>query len=229
MLLYLPLWFYPSAGWSYLLFSLCYGHFVLWYLAGLLLAGSLLFALKTQALSSLLMAAIGLYGLGYTLQQLGNLHLFSGQIDRLLNWGPSTRNFLLASFPMLSIGYWLKHSQWAQRWRPSLPLLLAAVLLVLLESDLNYRWISHSEPVEFLLSILLAAPLIFIYVNQLNLQGRSKQLAQLSTAMFLVHPIGMHLYQQMALPLPRVGFVLLFSVLASALLLRLNQNIKYLL
>ncbi len=230
-LLYAPIWWSGYAFYNWL--SLFYGYFVLWYLVGVLLGGSLLYMLRKCPSTVLLSCALLLFLTGWAIQELGNLHVLSPVLDQRFNFAPWHRNFLLVSFPFLTLGFLLrKHREYIFAcFTVKLQYVLWALAAVLAESVLNYFWISKTEAVEQMLSLFVAAPLLFVYVLNQKIMGSSKELANLSTAIFLIHPLWIHLLKSHFIEQQTLlsFVVLLCSVLAGLVLVALNKKFKYLL
>lgn len=230
-LFYAPIWWTAYAFYNWL--NLLYGYFVLWYLVGVLLGGSLLYVLRKCHSGLLLACALLLFLGGWAIQELGNLHVLNPVLDRRFNFAPWHRNFLLVSFPFLTVGFLLrKHrEQITACFRVKLWHVVLAFTTVLMESIANYYWISKTEAVEQMLSLFVAAPLLFLYVLQQKIMGNNKELANLSTAIFFIHPLFIYLLknhfigQQTLLSF----MVLLCSILAGFVLVALNKKLKYVL
>lgn len=234
MLIYSPFWF----KFNNLINSVVvifFGYFVLWYLIGVLFSGTILYFLRNIRTNTLLFIALTLYVVGYCLQQLGNLHVFTGVVDKILNWHPISRNFIFDCFTFLTLGFLIKKLNIDLSYKPSFILVLISIIVVIFESRLNYIYISKSEPLDHILSMLFAAPLIFLYVKNLKIMGENKNLALFSTAIFLIHPLFILLYSfirdhgLLQIELPVEVFVITLSVISGFILVILNKKFKYIL
>lgn len=228
MIFYLPYWFNPNDLLRTLL-DIPIGYFVLWYLAGVIIGGSLLFFCRNMDSRYLLILAVFLYLVGYLLQQIGNLHVFTGIVDKLLNWYPISRNFLFNCFPLLAIGFVIKNKDLDLKINISLGMVLFSIFLVIWESYMNYRFISVDESLDHLLTILIVAPIIFIYVKNIKIMGNNKNLALFSTAIFLIHPFFINVQSILSIEISKALFVLISSLIAGWILVLLNKKLKYLL
>lgn len=228
MIFYIPFWFNSNDLFGTLL-NIPIGYFVLWYLSGVIIGGSLLFFCRNMDSKYLLILAVFLYLVGYLLQQIGNLHIFTGIVDKLLNWYPISRNFLFNCFPLLAIGFLIKKKGLDLKINISLGMVLFSIFLVILESYMNYRFISIDESLDHLFTILIVAPVIFIYVKNIKIMGNNKNLALFSTAIFLIHPFFMKVHSFFSIEISRVLFVLVLSLIAGLFLVLLNKKLKYLL
>ncbi|WP_238796786.1 acyltransferase family protein [Acinetobacter pittii] len=234
MIFYSPFWFKIN-NLSGTFINAFMGYFVLWYLIGVLFAGTLLYALRNLKTNVLLAFALCLYIMGYAIQQMGNLHLFSGFVDKILNWHPISRNFVFDCFPFLTFGFLIKKLNIDLRFKPSAGLVLFSIALVIIESRLNFIFISKNESLDHIIAMIFAAPIIFIYVKNLKIQGENKNLALFSTAIFLIHPFFMLLYSFMVahglllIEIPKILFVLSLSLISGVILVLLNKRFKYIL
>ncbi|MGQ1316521.1 acyltransferase family protein [Acinetobacter baumannii] len=234
MLIYSPFWFKINNLINSVV-VIFFGYFVLWYLIGVLFSGTILYFLRNIRANTLLFIALTLYVVGYCLQQLGNLHVFTGVVDKILNWHPISRNFIFDCFTFLTLGFLIKKLNFDLKYKPSLILVLISILMVILESRLNYIYISKSEPLDHILSMLLAAPIIFLYVKNLKIMGENKNLALFSTAIFLIHPLFILVYRAIdgTRFMPKFMtieiFVILFSIISAFVLLKINRKLKYIL
>jgi hypothetical protein len=231
MVFYLPVWWAADA--SYKLSVIYNGYFVLWYIIGVLLGGSLLYLLRNIGEKNLFATAAVLFALGTLIQQIGNLHLLDGYLDWKFNRYTTHRNFLLVSFPFLALGFLLNKLDGAvfrnMEIKPRHICLLTG--LVLAESLLNYFFVSKTESLDQMFSLFFAAPVIFWYALNRKIIGESKNLASLSTAIFLIHPVFIH-HLKNYFPGQQTLFsiaVLLCSILAGLFLVQLNKKVKYLL
>ncbi|AZA54141.1 acyltransferase family protein [Chryseobacterium sp. G0201] len=225
-IIYIPLW---KEGMVFT--NIVFGYHHLWYLIGTLFAGILLFVLRKKSTSVLGATILILFGIGYTIQLLGNLHYFTGELDSTLNLYPFYRNFLFVCFPFLGIGFLIKKLNIDVKQNPSLPLVLGSIALVVFEAFLNYKLIhlNQKESIDLLISLLIACPLVFLYCKNLPFKTDSKILASLSTAIYLVHPLIMNWIFDMNLP--SFEFVIFITVLliVSLILVFVNRKVKYLL
>ncbi|WP_066750861.1 acyltransferase family protein [Chryseobacterium glaciei] len=225
-IIYIPLWKEGSV-----FTNIFFGYHHLWYLIGTLFAGILLFALRKKSTSVLVATIIVLFGIGYIIQLLGNMHYFTGEVDSTLNLYPFYRNFLFVCFPFLGIGFLIKKLNIDVKQKPSLILVLASVGLVIFESFLNYKVIrlKQKESIDLLISLLIACPLIFLYCKNLPFKTDSKILASLSTAIYLVHPLIMNWIFDLHLPSFEFVIFIVVLLIVSLILVFINRKIKYLL
>lgn len=101
---------------------------------------------------------------------------------------------------MLTLGFLTHKHGWDKKFRPHLWWVAAGIGVVLLESFANYRCLSKTEALDLFLCFFAVVPIIFIYVKNLNLPGKSKQLANLSTGIFLIHPLMIQCVAQYGKP-----------------------------
>lgn len=205
------------------------GYFILWYLVALLIAGVSLFLLRKVSNKFLLTLAFLLFIAGYLIQSLGNAHIYSGQIDDLLNWVPASRNFLFFALPFMVIGFIIRKIDFKIKFRYNLGFFILLLMVLLSESYVNY--ILTSEPVDLLLSLFFLCPFVFILFNNFIFMGKSKNIANFSTGIFLIHPYIIFfikfIYEVSNTYLSILTIIL--SCLVSVFLVKLNEKIKILL
>lgn len=231
MLFYLPFWWTKNLSYN---FTVLYnGYFILWYIISVLLGGSLLYACRNMQDKLLFLLSSILFFTGVLLQQMGNLHFFHGQIDFELNQYTTHRNFLFVSFPLLTLGWLLNKykDRIAQKFQVRLWHVLVAIGLVLTESLGNYFLISKQQSLDQMFSLFIAAPVIFLYLLNKNIPGTHKQIANLSTAIFLIHPFFLyHFKNDFIGKQTMLSFIVLScSVLSGLILVQINKKVKYLL
>jgi len=210
------------------IFVLGAGYLHLWYLIGTLFAGIILYVVKSK--KWLAWCIIILFFLGYFIQLLLYLEYFNKDF-----YEPYlSRNFLFFCFPFMGIGYLLADKK-NNRFSPSLWVLFFVLLLVLAESYISYKFLTKGGLVSFdlMLTSLLAAPLIFLYVKNKQVLGNSKNIALYSTAIYLIHPIVLHhiiLLDTMELS-SIVQKLLVFALifLFSYILVLINKKLKFIL
>ena len=103
--------------------------------------------------------------------------------------------------------------------------------LVIAESIANYYFISKKESLDQMFFLFLAAPVIFLYCKNLEILGEGKNIANLSTAIFLIHPLFIYHFKYLYIGKQTLFsiVVLLFSLISAILLVKINKRIKYLL
>jgi len=211
-----------------------FGYHHLWYLIGTFFSGLILYALRRSSAKVLMSLILIFFCAGYSIQLIGNLHYFNGEVDRTLNLYPMYRNFLFVCFPFLAMGFLIKKLQIDIRRKPSLIWVVVSVALVIFESFLNFKIfnLNQKESIDLLFSLLLACPLIFLYFKNIPGKTDSKILASISTAIYLIHPLLMELIYKSPYPtiLQYQNILFTSSLLISSLLLVLiNRKLKYLL
>lgn len=226
MLLYISYW----KDSDQIFLTIIFGYHHLWYLIGTFFSGILLYFLRKKSSGILIFLAVTLFLTGYCVQVLGNLHYFDKEQDAVLNMYLLYRNFLFVCFPFLTIGFLInKHKIDLSRYNNSYLLLIAVILFVLGEAFFNYYWVS-SENTDILFSLLFACPLVFLYFKNIYIKTSSKILANLSTAIYVVHPMIMKsiFYTEMQSSF-KVLIFLAILIPVSFVLVYLNDKLKYLL
>ncbi|EPG35423.1 acyltransferase family protein [Acinetobacter colistiniresistens] len=231
MLFYLLFWFSDSSLIENIK-SLFFGYFILWYLIGTFFAGLLVYWLKSLSFAFQLSAVLLCFFSGYVMQTVGNLHLFSREADNFLNDFRSYRNFLMMCFPFMMVGLWVNKYRIDRKINISIYLIFSLLLLLIFESFIHYYFISYKESLDLLVMLLLIAPAIFIFTLKLNVQSHSKNIAALSTAIYLIHPIIMFEFAKKFDANNTIVFtiyILSASIILGYVLTLLNKKLKYLL
>lgn len=226
MLLYISYW----KDSDQIFLTIIFGYHHLWYLIGTFFSGIILYLLRKKSSGILIFLAVTLFFTGYCVQVLGNLHYFDKEQDVVLNMYLLYRNFLFVCFPFLTIGFLInKHKIDLSRYNNSYLLLIAVILFVFGEAFFNYYWVS-SENTDILFSLLFACPLVFLYFKNIYIKTSSKILANLSTAIYVVHPMIMKstFYTEMQSSF-KVLIFLAILIPVSFVLVYLNNKLKYLL
>lgn len=230
MLIYSPFWLnihnIPKT-----LFTLFNGYYVLWYLIGALFSGIIVYYIRNLPKNILIFLVLFLFLMGCLIQLIGNLHVFSGIIDKAFNYNPVHRNFLLFCLPFFLIGYLINKYDIYKKIKMTLPMLLICLTLVILESNLNRIYVSPTENLDQIFSLILAAPVLFLYFKSKVLPGKNKELSNFSTAIYLIHPmILITITQYINIGQTKTSIiVLLISFLAAFTLILLNKKLKYIL
>lgn len=213
-----------------LFLTVIFGYHHLWYLIGTFFSGIILFLLRNLSAAKLFTIALFLFLCGFAVQVLGNMHYFKADSDVLLNDYLLYRNFLFVCFPFLTIGFLLhKLDLNLNQFKFSFPLLIFSVLLVIAEAWFDYENIS-AESTDILLSLFIASPLVFLYAQKIYVKTQSKILANLSTAIYVVHPLIMKsdFYKDLQSDFKILIFLLILIPVSFGLVF-LNRKLKYLL
>tara|TARA_R110002049_G_scaffold309292_2_gene520348 strand:- start:8654 stop:9535 length:882 start_codon:yes stop_codon:yes gene_type:complete len=216
---------------------LLFGFNHLWYLIALLFAGLILHQLRNISNKVLLISAIVFYFIGITFQYLGKLHVFLQQpmLDKLLNYPPLHRNFLLYALPFVSIGYIIKRTNFHTKLskRRVFILLISSLLLLVLDSLISFYCLTGNVILNMNLSFLLLGPVLLISAFKFKITSNlnSELLSKYSIAIYLVHPLIIFLiFNVVALSITMLTFVtIILSLAASYLLIKLNTKLKYIL
>lgn len=210
--------------------TIIFGYHHLWYLIGTFFSGILLYFLRKKSSVILIFLAVTLFLTGYCVQVLGNLHYLDKEQDAVLNMYLLYRNFLFVCFPFLTIGFLInKHQIDLSKYKNSYLFVVLSILFVFAEAFFNYYWVS-SENTDILFSLLFACPLVFLYFKNIYIKTNSKILANLSTAIYVVHPMIMKstFYIEMQSSF-KVLIFLVILIPVSFVLVYLNNKLKYLL
>lgn len=226
MLVYISYWKDNEQVWLTAIF----GYHHLWYLIGTFFSGIILFYLRNQKVILLSILGFLLFGIGYIIQVLGNLHHLNPESDSLLNDYLLYRNFLFVCFPFLTIGFLINKLKIDfEKYKYPYVLVVFSLVMVVAEAYFNYKMIS-SESTDILFSLIFVSPILFLYCQKIYFKTQSKVLASLSTAIYVVHPLIMKsdFYKEITSEY-KILIFLLILIPVSLLLVVLNRKLKYLL
>lgn len=238
MLIYIYFWTYlQDYNWLKMVLTLVFGFNHLWYLAALLVGGLVLYQIRNASNTVLIVSAFMFLLIGIGIQYLGQLHLFAQQttIDKLINYPPLHRNFLLFALPLLSIGYVIRRTNFHTKLSKKSVVILLVVSFVLLvaENIIAYYFVTGKVILNTYLSYLFLAPVLLIaaFTFKSTSNINSKLLSSYSIALYLIHPLVLVLiYHFFTLDSATLTLVtVLLSGIASYLLILLNKKLKYIL
>ena len=209
----------------------------LWYLIALLFGGLFLYKVKEYSNVVLLSASIILFCIGLSIQYLGVFNMFSEQpiIDRILSYPNVHRNFLFFVFPLLSIGYIIRRTDYTSKLSATKVLLLLTFgcSIVLFEHLINYHLLGNEILLNMNMSYLFLCPafLMVALKFKINADSDDKVLGSYAIAIYLIHPLVIFLiasfFDLESTPLTLA--TILSSVLLSYVLIQLNKKLKYIL
>ncbi len=207
----------------------------LWYLAALFFGGLILYLLRNASDAVLLVSTFILFLIGIVIQYLGQLHVFPEQstLDKLINYPPLHRNFLLFALPLLSIGYVIRRTNFHTKLSKQFVkrLLIISLTLLVAENLITYYFVTGEAILNTYLSYLFLAPALLIaaFTFKITSNLNSKLLSSYSIAIYLVHPFIIFLiYKTLTLSPTVTTFVtIIVSVIASYVLIQLNKKLKY--
>ena len=209
------------------------GYWHLWYLNAIVGAGILAYLLRNLSTKVLIFLIITLFIIGLFIQYIGAYHIerFS-KIDSLANWPPSHRNFLFLGFVFFEIGFLIHRFNLQNKISKRFLYIgtFIGLMLLILESSFNYKSIGDVH-FDNLLSLIILSPALFMIFLNFNIRSDSKNLSTLATALYLIHPLFIMIYKQIAIT-DELFFTLLVyisAVIGSFLLIKANQKFKYLL
>jgi hypothetical protein len=213
-------------------FIIGFGH--LWYIPGLI-GAAVVVSILHKMNTIFILACIGItFIAGVFIQYLGNYHIFSNPyLDKYLNYEYAHRNFLFLAFPFFSIGFLInKHSiQKVVSIRMSCFWSISGMLLLLLESYINFNQPLRDGGFDTFLALIIVCPAIFILFINLKMSGNSKNIALYSSAIYFVHIYILFMFREFTeldgTPLAIV--LIISSIIVSSVIIKLNQTIKFLL
>lgn len=209
----------------------------LWYLAALFFGGLILYQLRNASNTLLIVSTLILFLIGIIIQYLGQLHVFSQHptLDKLINYPPLHRNFLLFALPLLSIGYVIRRTNFHTKLSKQFVIILLIISLTLLvaENLITFYFITGEAILNTYISYLFLAPALLIaaFTFKITSNLNSKLLSSYSIALYLVHPLIIFLiFNVVSLsPTVRTFVTIIVSVIASYVLIQLNKKLKYIL
>lgn len=230
-IIYIPFWVFTL---KLIIVYIIIGYFHLWYIKAMLLCGITLFLLRKLDERKLLFLSLNLFVIGVFLQYAGSYHIFkTGLIDDIVSIGPLHRNFLFLGLPFFIIGYLINICALESKLSLSQNrlLIVLGIVCIVIESLINFN--NRVLACDNLFSLILVAPLIFLYSLKLKYQLKvnSKNIALVSTAMYLIHPWIIHLLNSMfdlSQTLLSI-FTVLVTFCMSLLVIKLNKLVKILL
>lgn len=116
---------------------------------------------------------------------MGRIEFFSGFLGSVFDFGPSHRNFIFFGFSFVAIGYVIRRDKFSINKNLNITLILLSSIFFLIEVLFNY-YISD-KALDILISLIVICPLIFICVKDVEILGNNKDIANFSTAIFLIH------------------------------------------
>lgn len=238
MVLYLP-FYYPHHPHSLkedaeFVLKLAIGYHHLWYLAGSLGAGLVLYAVRRWSDAKLLTAAVLLFVIGaiaqYVFNYVNSSHLY---LNKLFNNYWLFRNFLLLGFPMYAIGYLIAKGRAAALSDGAvLAWMIVGIVALLAESSAIYLFHPVRDHFDNCASLLIVCPAIFLFVLRRKGTLTTDRYAKISTVIYFIHPF--FVFALMGLAGMHTGTVLfaisiVLSLLACVLVIPLDRRLKLLL
>lgn len=217
--------------------TLLFGFNHLWYLVALLFGGLVLHKFRNASNTLLIASAFVLFLIGIIIQYVGQFHVFAQQpiLDKLINYPPLHRNFLLYAFPLLSIGYVIRRTNFHAKFNKQtvLILLFISTFLLIVDSLISYYYFTHKVLLNMNITFLLLSPALLIAAFTFKITSNldSKLVSSYSIALYLVHPLILFLiFNVFTLsPTSRTFATIVLSGIASYLLIQLNKKLKYIL
>lgn len=170
--------------------KIIFGHFHLWYVAGMIPSAFLLILIRNLPSKLLLALSAFLAIVGVMIQYLGNYHFFIGTpLDSLFNYRETHRNALFFCFPFLYIGFFLNKYDVINKLSLKTVITSTVVGLAFLMIESYYNLIQSSRDGGFdnYFSIFFLCPFILIIFLKVSIKGKSKRLALLSSGIYFFH------------------------------------------
>ena len=178
MTIYLPIYGPDLTGAGHALQTLVFGYFHLWFLPGLLVSAVMVMVLRRPM--RIAVAAALLAGTGLALQLL----VLTGQAEIQLD---HYRNGVFTIFPFFALGVLLAHGWGAGLRRWAMQLAGLALLAVMGESLVWQVIAGGGWGVDMMLSLLAAAPLLFLAAQQVQGAWDGKRAASTAAFVYFVH------------------------------------------
>lgn len=213
------------------------GFFHLWYVIAMIGGGVMIYLLRHKSTRTLLCLTLLLYCTGAALQYMRAYYEIPIPLLQHINNNDYVgRNFLFVAFPLMTLGFLIARSRLQERITTgqTLILLIFGCATVLAEATLHYQLQQDSvRKLNFdcMLSILIAAPALFLLPLCHIIEGRSLIPAKLSAAIYYLHPmllillIGVGLEESTSTSF----IVLALSLPASALLILASRRLRFVL
>lgn len=211
-----------------------FGYYHLWYFPGMICAAILVFLLRNFRPPLIFFIAIVSFLMGLAIQYIGNYHIIENElVDKKINSLSVYRNFLFFSFPFFSFGFLIRKTELYkfQSFKKLLFFSILTILLLLLESSFNYKYLSAADDFDILASLIIVCPTLSILFLQIELSGNSKIIAQYSTSIYLIHPIFIILinnFYSLGATINTI-VVIALSLVAGYIMIKLNANVKVIL
>ncbi|WOG27212.1 acyltransferase family protein [Endozoicomonas sp. 8E] len=238
MLFYSYFWLRPDSydlhNLAKIIKILIFGYHHLWYLPSTIGAAILLYFLSSKSTRLILLTSFGLYTIGLFIQYSGAHSLFDNNVvNYVFGQLISYRNFLFFGFPFFAFGYLIKKHNVQDKIKISSVkiLSLVGILLLLIESSINFFLLDGKEGFDLLFSLLILCPSIFIFTLMFEIKSTYKDMALISTAIYFIHPFLLSLgYKFLILNDTVLTLsVILISIPISFILIYCNNKFRYLL
>lgn len=215
-----------------------FGYHHLWYISGMIGAAVLL--LITYKLPSvvLFILSITTFLIGVLIQYIGYYHILNWPFfDKFFNFYWLHRNAILFSYPFFCVGYLINKHSIQNLVSVKLAFSLSAIgLLALLgESYVNFtkapRFEGESSGFDNFFFLILGCPFLFILFTKIKIRGESKAISFYSAAVYFIHP----LFLITLLKFTNLGptlltlVTILFSLIISPLIIKINNKLGYIL
>jgi len=238
MLFYSYFWFKPAElsiyGIATVISQIIIGYHHLWYISGMIGAAVLLSVVNKMSNRILFLAAFVTFFTGVAIHYLGNFHVFQNtELDTYLNYNWIHRNLLLFSFPFFCLGFLINKLSLQNKISTNNAFFMCIIglILVFIESYLNYVILEKIEGLDNLVSLIIVAPALFILFTKINIKGQGKNIALYSSAIYFIHSFILSIIRKVtnfegtAITLS----VIFLSIFASYFLIKINKKLKFIL
>lgn len=181
MVIYLPIWGPEVAEGRNAPMTVIFGYFHLWFLVGLVVAGVVVTGLVWAGASARVIASVA--AVCALVSLMGQFLAMTGRVQMPLD---VYRNGLFIIFPYFAAGYLLALVS-DRLPRPGVWLAVLALVAVAGESLIWYRIAGGAFGVDNMLSLMVAAPLIFLVALRLPGWDDGKQIASMAAFVYFIH------------------------------------------
>lgn len=213
------------------------GFFHLWYVIAMIGGGIMIYILRNQSNRLLLSMTVLLYFTGAALQYVRAYYEIPFPLLQHVNSNDYVgRNFLFVAFPLMTIGFLIARNQIKEKITTRQIALFLAIgcTVVLGEASLHHflqqNWIRKFN-FDCMLSILIAAPALFLLPLHRVIEGRSLVPAKVSAAIYYIHPLLLMLLMGFGFEESTLTtlVVLMLSLPASMLLILASRRLRFIL
>lgn len=183
---------------------------------------------------ALCVIAVSLFFLGVVIQYMGNYQMTDSElVAKYFNKDWFHRNALFFGFPFFVSGFLIcKHSLHKTFIaRQALPLTVIGFVLLMLESALNFYSESREGGFDNLVALIVLCPPLFILLLRSRWSGGSKNVALMSSGIYIVHHYVLNLLREFAElnSIYLAGCSLLITALISIPLIKISDRYNYIL
>jgi len=240
MLFYMPFWMNVSelSGETAkdLITKIFFGYYHLWYVAGTLYAGALLYVVRKYDHFYMVVMSTTLFLIGVFIQYSGNYGVFEVlSIAKYFNYDFFHRNFLFFAFPFVSLGFLINKFTIYKELSSSAVYFFVIVGFILLMTESYFNGSNQNRVGGFdnYLSLVVVAPAVFLAClkNKIPAPKNTKFIATYCSSVYFIHVFVLFEARNYFLlnSIALFVFVLVVSAVLSVGLVGLNKKLKFIL